>query len=109
MKFSLLALLPPITAVIAALNVNSIAPGKHIIDKQSVTATVTATALLYRTCPQTSCTAVGQYSEGTEVTIECETDSDTTTVEGDPFWARLANGYYAADFYLDWSGSIPAC
>ncbi|GJJ06937.1 hypothetical protein Clacol_001133 [Clathrus columnatus] len=111
MKFSLLTFLPLVAAcaVLAAPNVKSRARGRDVIDKRSVTATVTASALKYRTCPRTSCTAVGQYSEGTKVTIECETDKDTTTVEGDAYWAKLSNGHYAADFYLDWSELPPDC
>ncbi|KAF8656875.1 hypothetical protein AX16_002421 [Volvariella volvacea WC 439] len=54
------------------------------LEKRAVVATVTADALRYRTCPRTSCTAVGQYPRGTRVTVECFTTTNTTPVNGDP-------------------------
>lgn len=48
-----------------------------------IVGTVDADALKYRTCPRTSCTAVGQYSRGTRVTMKCYTTQNTSNVNGD--------------------------
>lgn len=53
------------------------------LEKRAIVGTVDADALKYRKCPRTSCDAVGQYSRGTRVTMECFTTSSTTTVNGD--------------------------
>lgn len=54
------------------------------LQKRAITGTVTADALKYRRCPRTSCDAVGQYSRGTHISINCYTDTDTTVVSGNP-------------------------
>lgn len=53
------------------------------LGKRSVSATVRVDGLRYRTCPKTSCTAVGQYAKGTKITLVCYTRDGTTTVNGD--------------------------
>ncbi|PVH81877.1 hypothetical protein DL98DRAFT_514254 [Cadophora sp. DSE1049] len=82
------------------------------IGKRSVSATVRVDGLRYRTCPKTSCTAVGQYAKGTKITLVCYTRVGTTTVNGDKGWAKLPSGYWVAmanGEYVGWSGSIYAC
>jgi hypothetical protein len=53
------------------------------IEKRSVSGTVEVNGLRYRTCPRTSCGAVGQYAKGTHLSLSCYTRVDTTTVDGD--------------------------
>ncbi|KAF2690610.1 hypothetical protein K458DRAFT_411979 [Lentithecium fluviatile CBS 122367] len=79
------------------------------LDKRSIVGTVDADALKYRRCPRTSCEAVGQYSRGTKVTMECYTTTSTTVINGDARWAKLANGYYLSLYYMNWAGSLPKC
>jgi hypothetical protein len=57
--------------------------GSPILEKRAITGTVDADALKYRRCPRTSCDAVGQYSRGTRVSMQCFTTASTTTVNGD--------------------------
>ncbi|KAF3481547.1 uncharacterized protein GIQ15_04306 [Arthroderma uncinatum] len=99
------------------------APGKYVvtrgdeapttqpgtIEKRSLTGIITASALLCRTCPRTSCTAVRQYSKGARVTLRCLTAKDTTTVSGNPFWVKTSDNCYVSDYYVSWSGTIPLC
>lgn len=54
-----------------------------VLEKRAIVGTVDAAALKYRRCPRTSCDAVGQYSRGTRVTMNCFTTASTTTVNGD--------------------------
>ena len=54
------------------------------LDKRAITGTVLVDGLRYRTCPRTSCTAVGQYPKGATISIVCYTGTDTTVVNGDP-------------------------
>ncbi|KAF7595588.1 hypothetical protein BBP40_005624 [Aspergillus hancockii] len=82
------------------------------LEKRAVTGTVKVDGLRYRTCPRTSCTAVGQYAKGTKVTLICFTRTNTTPVNGDKGWAKLANGYWVAlgfGTYVGWSSPLPAC
>jgi hypothetical protein len=53
------------------------------IEKRSVSGTVEVNGLRYRTCPRTSCRAVGEYAKGHKVSLSCYTRTDTTTVDGD--------------------------
>lgn len=59
--------------------------GSNTIEKRASRAVVVADGLRYRTCPRTSCTAVGQYARGTEVTLRCYTREGTTVVNGDAY------------------------
>ena len=61
---------------------NTTPASTNTIEKRAVTGTVDADALKYRRCPRTSCDAVGQYSRGTRISINCYTDKDTTVVNG---------------------------
>jgi hypothetical protein len=54
------------------------------IEKRAIVdAVVVVDGLRYRTCPKTSCTAVGQYPKGTRIKLSCYTRDGTTTVNGD--------------------------
>jgi hypothetical protein len=53
------------------------------IEKRDVSGRVLVDGLRYRTCPRTSCSAVGQYAAGTAIKIKCFTRSGTTVVNGD--------------------------
>ncbi|KAJ5090121.1 hypothetical protein N7532_008805 [Penicillium argentinense] len=82
------------------------------LEKRAVSGKVLVDGLRYRTCPRTSCSAVGQYSKGTKISIKCFTRKDTTTVNGDAGWAKLTNGYYVAmayGKYITWSSTLYAC
>ncbi|TFK69993.1 hypothetical protein BDN72DRAFT_959122 [Pluteus cervinus] len=93
------------TAALAELDAHS--PLEELAPS-SVTGTINASALKYLLCPRTTgCTAMGQYSRGTVVTIQCRTNVNTSSVEGWPWWDKLANGYWAADYYIDWTGGTP--
>ncbi|MCJ1249402.1 hypothetical protein MMC30_006626 [Trapelia coarctata] len=70
-------------------------PGTKTLSARSARCTITADGVRYRTCPRTSCTAVGQYPIGTVLTFSCYTTG--TTVNGDSIWDRASNGYYSAD------------
>lgn len=54
-----------------------------IIEKRAVTGTVKVDGLRYRTCPRTSCTAIGQYPKGKKISLKCFTRVNTTPVNGD--------------------------
>ena len=54
------------------------------LEKRAVRVVVTASALKYRDCPRTDCTAYGQYASGTVVYANCYVDGGTTVVNGDP-------------------------
>ncbi|KAH9209476.1 hypothetical protein DL95DRAFT_394323 [Leptodontidium sp. 2 PMI_412] len=54
---------------------------------------VVATAVKYRTCPSTSCTAVGQYPNGKVL------DVVKTPLNDIPAWLKLRNGYYVYSYY----------
>ncbi|KAE8371278.1 hypothetical protein BDV26DRAFT_298927 [Aspergillus bertholletiae] len=82
------------------------------LEKRSVKGHVNVDGLRYRTCPRTSCTAVGQYSKGTKVNLVCYTRTNTTTVKGDKGWGKLTNGYWVAlanGAYVGWAGLLPPC
>ena len=53
------------------------------LEKRDTAGVVKVDLLNYRTCPLTSCPAVGQYPKGTQITIECYTRDNTTVVNGD--------------------------
>ncbi|PPQ96871.1 hypothetical protein CVT26_006059 [Gymnopilus dilepis] len=57
--------------------------GRSTLERRTNSGTVEVDGLRYRTCPRTSCTAVGQYAKGTHITIVCYTRDDTTVVNGD--------------------------
>jgi hypothetical protein len=59
------------------------APAAEIEKRAIVDAVVVVDGLRYRTCPKTSCTAVGQYPKGTKIKLSCYTRDGTTTVNGD--------------------------
>jgi hypothetical protein len=114
---TLLAILLPAAALAAPApepelaTADGLLPDAAKIEKRAVVGTVAVDGLRYRTCPRTSCTAVGQYARGTRITLVCFVDSGTTVVNGDPRWARLSNGYYvafggtnAATNYIDFPG-----
>jgi hypothetical protein len=53
------------------------------LEKRAVTGTVRVDGLRSRTCPRTSCTAVGQYAKGAHISLSCYTRVNTTPVNGD--------------------------
>ncbi|KAA8651352.1 hypothetical protein EYZ11_000938 [Aspergillus tanneri] len=82
------------------------------IEKRAVKGTVVTDGLRYRTCPRTSCTAVGQYAKGTRINLVCYTRANTTPVNGDKGWGKLTNGNWVAlawGKYVTWETSLPAC
>ncbi|KAA8647806.1 hypothetical protein EYZ11_010344 [Aspergillus tanneri] len=82
------------------------------IEKRAVKGTVVANGLRYRTCPRSSCTAVGQYAKGTRINLVCYTRENTTPVNGDKGWGKLTNGNWVALAfykYVTWDSSLPAC
>ncbi|KAL1991493.1 hypothetical protein VTN49DRAFT_4801 [Thermomyces lanuginosus] len=86
--------------------------GSNTIEKRASRAVVVADGLRYRTCPRTSCTAVGQYARGTEVTLRCYTREGTTVVNGDAGWGKLDNGYWVAlsnGDYVYWYSPLYPC
>jgi len=85
MKFSFV----PILALVAALPVLALpepvaAPAPVEFEKRANACVVKVNNLNYRTCPRTSCSAVGQYSSGTHITAMCYTSTNTTPIGGDP-------------------------
>lgn len=58
-------------------------PGGSSLEKRNTGGTVEVDGLRYRTCPRTSCPAIGQYPIGTHVEIVCYTRDNTTPVNGD--------------------------
>ena len=59
----------PFLAVVALA-----APSADLEDRAVKSCTLkTTTALKYRKCPKTSCTAVGQYAKGAKVKVSCVT------------------------------------
>ncbi|KDR70843.1 hypothetical protein GALMADRAFT_144324 [Galerina marginata CBS 339.88] len=84
----------------------------ELLEKRNNAGVVQTDGLRYRTCPRTSCAAIGQYAKGTHITIKCYTRDNTTVVKGDAGWAKLTNNYWVAlafGEYVSWSGSIPYC
>lgn len=86
MKLSLV----PVLALVAALPALAlpgpvVAPVAEVrdVEKRDVTGVVTDEGLRYRTCPTTSCTTVGQFAQGTHISIECYTDIDTSVIYGE--------------------------
>ncbi|KAF9522168.1 hypothetical protein CPB83DRAFT_864860 [Crepidotus variabilis] len=73
---------------------------------QTVTGTVTASALLCKSCPKTSCTSVRQYAKGTKITINCYKTGDS--VEGWNWWDYTKEKCYVSDTYVDWTSSAPS-
>ena len=53
------------------------------LEKRAISGTVLVDGLRYRTCPRTSCAAIGQYPKGTKISINCYTRKDTTVIDGD--------------------------
>lgn len=53
-------------------------------EKRDVIGVVTGDGLRYRTCPRITCTAMGQFAEGTQISIKCVTDIDTSVINGIP-------------------------
>lgn len=90
MKFSaiaLAALLPAValTQAIPAIDSPDSPDGEgQNLEPRFVAGRVVVDGLRYRKCPRTSCTAVGQYSSGTPIQIQCYTRSGTTVENGDP-------------------------
>jgi hypothetical protein len=131
MKFSALA----VAALLPALALTQEAPtnhpdvpvveGRDLEKRAAVSGKVLVDGLRYRTCPKSSCTAVGQYAKGTKISIKCLTRIGTTVENGDPYvsarvintrfqlmmntlrgWAKLTNGYWVAmgyGKYITWS------
>lgn len=81
---AILALPEPAPAVAAPEATVYTAPilGRNL-EKRTNAGVVQVDGLRYRTCPRTSCTAIGQYAIGTHITITCYTRTDTTVVNGD--------------------------
>ncbi|KAF8162681.1 hypothetical protein B0H34DRAFT_692535 [Crassisporium funariophilum] len=82
------------------------------LEKRAVPGRVEVDGLRYRTCPRTSCTAVGQYAIYTPINIVCYTRDNTTPVNGDYGWGKLTNGYWVAlawQEYVSWTAPIPYC
>ena len=78
----------PILALVAALPALALpepvaAPAPVEFEKRDTACVVKVDGLRYRTCPRTSCTAVGQYPIGTPITMRCYTVENTTVVNGD--------------------------
>ncbi|KAG7087642.1 hypothetical protein E1B28_013590 [Marasmius oreades] len=118
MKFFTLALaaLLPVAALAQEptfyLGKSSATDTEPALEKRTNSGVVRTDGLRYRTCPRTSCTAIGQYAINTRVQLVCYTRTDTTVVNGDAGWAKLTNGYWvalASGTYVSWSGSLPHC
>jgi len=82
-----LALPEPVAAPAAELPAPTVYSGRPVeareLERRDNAGVVQVDGLRYRTCPRTSCTAVGQYAKGTRVTIKCYTRNNTTVVNGD--------------------------
>jgi len=83
-----LALPEPVAAPAAELPAPTVYSGPPVaeareLERRDNAGVVQVDGLRYRTCPRTSCTAVGQYAKGTRVTIKCYTRNNTTVVNGD--------------------------
>jgi len=82
-----LALPEPVAAPAAERPAPTVYPGPPVkvreLEKRDIDGVVKVDGLRYRTCPRTSCTAVGQYSIGTPITMKCYTVENTTVVNGD--------------------------
>jgi hypothetical protein len=95
MKFSALALAALLPAAVLAEDASAASAASATnhpdfpvleardIEKRDVSGRVLVDGLRYRTCPRTSCSAVGQYAAGTAIKIKCYTRSGTTVVNGD--------------------------
>jgi len=73
-------------------------PGTKILEVRSALCTIVTDGVRYRTCPRTSCPAVGQYPKGTVLTFICY--KTRTTVNGNSIWDKASEGYYSADAYV---------
>ncbi|KAF9264521.1 hypothetical protein L218DRAFT_958208 [Marasmius fiardii PR-910] len=91
--------------------------GTHVtrepeLEKRVISGTVKVDGLRCRSCPRTSCPAVGQYPIGTHISIVCYTRDNTTPINGDLGWVKLADGCWVAvawGEYVSWSSPIPYC
>ncbi|KAF8248573.1 hypothetical protein K440DRAFT_642160 [Wilcoxina mikolae CBS 423.85] len=59
-----------------------------------ITCTTMEDGVRYRTSAHTSCTAMGQYPVGTQVTFTCITRGET--INGNNFWVKDTSGYFSA-------------
>lgn len=124
MKFSLIALatILPATAFGAAMpeDAADAAPtyytGPEIpalnleergLEKRAVSGYVKTDGLRYRTCPRTTCTAVGQYAKGTKLSLVCYTRSNTTPVNGDKY-VSLRAGRWRTELIILLLGAGPS-
>ncbi|KAF8453722.1 hypothetical protein BDZ91DRAFT_748807, partial [Kalaharituber pfeilii] len=76
------------------------APAPEKLTKRApTTCTVTGDGVRYRTCASTSCPAMGQYAQGTRVTLSCFVEGEN--IDGNTCWGRLqSNEYYITARYL---------
>lgn len=49
--------------------------------------TITGNNVNYRTCPETSCPAIGEYNKGKTLTFECRKEGES--IDGDPYVSDL--------------------
>ncbi|KAJ7599639.1 hypothetical protein C8J56DRAFT_1037213 [Mycena floridula] len=115
MKFNLVKLIPFFIAVAAvpapepepAAAVNRL--GESVDAAAAITCTITGNLVRYRTCPKTSCTALGEYPINTKVSLLCYTSG--TVVNGDQFWDKTSAGHYVSEYYVDFScaSQLPPC
>ena len=84
MKFSALTVATLLPALALGQEPTPISDlGARDLEKRDVSGTVLADGLRYRTCPRTSCAAIGQYPSGTPIEIQCYTRDNTTVERGD--------------------------
>ncbi|KAH6838540.1 hypothetical protein B0I37DRAFT_419474 [Chaetomium sp. MPI-CAGE-AT-0009] len=87
-------LVAPLLAVVALA-----APSPDLEDRAVKPCTLkTTTAVKYRKCASTSCTAAGQYAKGAKVKVSCVKAGQS--VKGETAWVRNPSGYYVSAAYL---------
>ncbi|KAK3298944.1 uncharacterized protein B0H64DRAFT_472146 [Chaetomium fimeti] len=87
-------LVAPLLAVVALA-----APSADLEDRAVKPCTLkTTTAVRYRKCASTSCSAVGQYAKGAKVKVSCVKSGQS--VKGETAWVRNPSGYYVSAAYL---------
>ncbi|KAK4032397.1 hypothetical protein C8A01DRAFT_41159 [Parachaetomium inaequale] len=87
-------LVAPLLAVVALA-----VPSPDLEDRAVQPCTLkTTTAVKYRKCASTSCTAVGQYAKGANVKVSCVKAGQS--VNGETAWVKNPSGYYVSAAYL---------
>ncbi|KAF9264519.1 hypothetical protein L218DRAFT_958206 [Marasmius fiardii PR-910] len=81
--------------------------------KRAIPGHTTTTLLVYHTCPRVECPGPGMIADsGTPIDIMCYTRDNTSVVNGDAGWAKMADGHWVAmsfGEFISWTSPIPYC